>query len=277
MGDDRPVIMVSNDDGVYSRGLKILYESVSRLGDTVVVAPETPKSSSGLGLTLHKPLRLEELHMWDTVVYAINGTPSDVVHLALNVLTNRIDLVVSGVNIGDNTSIQVILSSGTVGAAAQAGLLGIPAIAFSAAVSSQEDLEDDIYVSFIRKVIRELAWQVIKNGMPEGVDVINVNFPGRIDSNTRIKIARPARLRYLEHMVERRDPLGRRYFWLYGKPVEPEKDTDVYVILVEGNIAVTPISFNLYPMSEKPVHELQRIIDNVESRVPRHKIYSPNS
>lgn len=262
-----PVILLSNDDGVYSPGLKVLYEAVNDLGETYVIAPETPKSSSGLGLTLHKPLRLEEMHIWGVNVYAINGTPSDVIHLASNVLTSKIDLVISGVNIGDNTSVQVILSSGTIGVAAQAGLLGIPSIAFSAAVENHEAFDDDIYVSIIRKVVREFSWYVIKNGLPAGVDVLNVNFPKEMTLETKIKIARPARLRFLEYMEERKDPRGRKYYWLYGKPVEPEEGTDVYVVVKEGNIAVTPISFNLYPRDSESVKETVKLIDAVTKRI----------
>ncbi|MCE4615356.1 MAG: 5'/3'-nucleotidase SurE [Desulfurococcales archaeon] len=264
---NKPVILVSNDDGVYSPGLKVLYEAVNDLGETYVIAPETPKSSSGLGLTLHKPLRIEEMHVWGVNVYAINGTPSDVIHLASNVLTNKIDLAVSGVNIGDNTSVQVILSSGTIGVAAQAGLLGIPSIAFSAAVDNHEAFEDDIYVSIIRKVVREFSWRVIKNGLPVGVDVLNINFPCEVTLETEIKLARPARMRFLEYMEERGDPRGKKYYWLYGKPVEPEEGTDVYVVIKEGNIAVTPISFNLYPKRTESIEETVKLIDAVSWRI----------
>jgi 5'-nucleotidase len=269
----KPVILVSNDDGVYSPGLRVLYEAVSDLGETYVIAPETPKSSSGLGLTLHKPLRLEEMHVGGINVYAINGTPSDVIHLASNILTEKIDLVISGVNIGDNTSVQVILSSGTVGVAAQAGLLGIPSIAFSAAVDNHEAFDDDIYVSILRKFVREFSWYVIKNGLPLGVDVLNVNFPHELTLETKIKLARPARLRFLEYMEERVDPRGKKYYWLYGKPVEPEEGTDVYIVIKEGNIAVTPISFNLYPTSEDSVKETVKLIDSVSRRIRQRFIH----
>ncbi|MEB3757467.1 MAG: 5'/3'-nucleotidase SurE [Desulfurococcales archaeon] len=270
---DKPTILVSNDDGIYSPGLKVLYESVYDLGKTYVIAPETPKSSSGLGLTLHKPLRLQEMHLWGTKIYAINGTPSDVIHLASNVLTDKIDLVVSGVNVGDNTSVQVILSSGTVGVAAQAGLLGIPSIAFSAAIEGQEAFEDDIYVSFLRKTIREFVWYVARKGLPRGVDVLNVNFPRDLGLETDIKLARPARLRFLEYMEERVDPRGKKYYWLYGKPVEPEEGTDVYVVIKEGNIAVTPISFNLYPLDQQSIAEAENIVYEVRKRVKQRFIH----
>lgn len=160
-------ILVTNDDGIHSPGLRILYNAVRDLGRVYVVAPETPKSASGLGITLHKPLRLERYKLWENVeVFTTNGTPSDIVYLALNEIASDFDLAVSGVNIGDNTSIQVILSSGTVGAAAQAALVGIRAIAFSAAVDEPDQLVGD-YAERIQKASRLIAEWVLRKGLPE--------------------------------------------------------------------------------------------------------------
>ena len=239
-------ILVTNDDGVYSPGLKLLYEAVKGLGKVYVVAPEVPKSASSLGLTLHKPLRITKLEIDGMEVYAVNGTPSDIIYLALHVIARKIDLVVSGVNIGDNTSIQVILSSGTVGAAAQASLEGIPAIAFSVAVSSAEELEENIKLQkLIVKVSREIIRYVLENGLPKGVDVLNVNFPGKPRENITAKFVPAAKMRFTEYVEKRVDPRGKEYFWLYGHPKEPEPNTDVYVVFKEGNIAITPLKLDL--------------------------------
>jgi 5'-nucleotidase len=133
-------IIVTNDDGIHSPGIYVLAEAVNVFGNAYIVAPEKPKSATGLGMTLHKPLRVKRVPGRKNT-FSISGTPSDVIHIATNIITGPVDLVVSGVNIGYNTSIQVILSSGTIGAAAQAALMGIPAVAFSMAVNDGEEIE----------------------------------------------------------------------------------------------------------------------------------------
>ncbi|MCE4626398.1 MAG: 5'/3'-nucleotidase SurE [Desulfurococcales archaeon] len=238
-------ILVTNDDGVYSLGLKLLYDAVSPLGKTIVFAPETPKSASGLGITLHKPLRVFRVNYWDIDIYLTNGTPSDIIYLAVNEAMPQLDLVVSGVNIGDNTSVQVVLSSGTVGAAAQASLLGIPAIAFSANVEDSNEFNDPDYYRGIMRIARAISEYVLDNGMPEGIQVLNVNFPRRITKKTEIKLARMASIKFLQRVNVSFDPRGNKYYWMYGTMAEPEPGTDVYVVHVEENIAITPISFHL--------------------------------
>ena len=256
-------ILVTNDDGLYSPGLEILYKAVRELGEAYVIVPETPKSASGLGITLHKPLRVNKVRYLDTYAYLINGTPSDVIYMALKVLTGPVDLVVSGVNVGDNTSIQVILSSGTVGAAAQASLEGIPAIAFSATVKDGDSLASDKELSStIESCIKALVEEVLERGFPRGVDVLNVNFP---DAPSRcLKLARPARVRFTNIIEKRVDPRGGVYYWLYGEPVEPEEGTDVYAVFVEKEIAVTPISLSFYILDSREVAEF---IDRVNGRL----------
>ena len=202
------------------------------------------------------------------VVFAVNGTPSDIIHLALHVIAKKVDLVVSGVNIGDNTSVQVILSSGTVGAAAQAALEGIPAIAFSAAVESAEELETNFELQeLIKRTIRVFVKEIIKHGFPKGVDVINVNFPAEVRKGIEVKVARAAKLRFTEYVEKRVDPRGREYYWLYGHPKEPEPETDVYVVLVEKNIAVTPLrlDLNVLTISEDFKVFFKRILNNLTS------------
>ncbi len=260
MRDDR-VIVATNDDGVYSLGLKLLYESVRDLGETIVLAPETPKSSSGLGLTLHKPLRIIKMHLWDNVpVYAINGTPSDIIQVAIHEVSGKPDIVVSGVNIGDNTSLQVILSSGTIGAAAQAALMGIPGIAFSAAIKSQDELEDPYYYEAIKRIVKAITRKVLEDGLPKNVDLISVNFPNEIGPETEVKTAPPSRIRFTEIIEKRVDPQGRPYYWVYGEPREPEKGTDTYIVLVEKNIAVTPLALRMTPCDESVYDRITPIV-----------------
>ncbi len=124
-------------------------------------------------------------------VYATSGTPSDTIYLAALEITGNVDLVLSGINIGDNTSLQVILSSGTLGAAFQAALLGIPAIAYSVDVESSDELEDNEELEpLLKAVIRESAMYVLRHGMPRGVDVISINFPRVVSRGARVKLVR---------------------------------------------------------------------------------------
>jgi 5'-nucleotidase len=257
----RPVILVTNDDGIYSPGLRLLYEAVKPLGRVFVVAPDTPKSASGLGITLHKPLRLEKVRYWDIEIYTTNGTPSDVVYLALTEVSKRIDLVVSGVNVGDNTSVQVILSSGTVGAAAQAALLGIPAIAFSADVDEPSDFEDEGYYRSILRVARALSRMVLERGLPEGADLLSVNFPRRISDESRIRVALPALLKYRQKVKVNVDPRGKKYYWIYGEVVPSPEETDVNLVHKGGYIVVTPLKLSLTPCS---IEAINRTVDMVE-------------
>ncbi|RUM47850.1 MAG: 5'/3'-nucleotidase SurE [Hyperthermus sp.] len=247
-----PRILVTNDDGIHSPGIRLLYEAVREVGRVYVLAPETPKSASGLGITIHKPLRVVRLKLWDTTVYVTNGTPSDVIYLALEELSPYFDLVASGVNIGDNTSIQVILSSGTIGAAAQAALLGIPGVAFSANVDDASELEEDRETwRRIAGIIRSIITWILSNGMPEGTDVLSINFPRRVRANTPVKVVKAARVKFLQKVSVLHDPRGKKYYWLYGTRVDPEPETDVYAVNVEQAIAITPITLNLNPSGDR--------------------------
>jgi len=250
-------IVVTNDDGVYSPGLHLLYEGVRDLGDVFIVAPVEPKSAVGLGLTLHKPIRVEEMVVNGLRIYGINGTPSDAVHVAHEMIAGDISLLASGVNIGDNTSVQNILASGTIGAAAEAALAGVKAIAFSADVSHPEQFKEDGYRRALLAAIKTVARYVLEHGLPEDVDVISVNFPRQVRGGVRV--VPPARLRWWEKLDRRVDPRGRPYFWLYGEPVSPEPNTDVYVVHVEGGVAITPLKLDLGARRIEAYGELEEL------------------
>jgi len=255
----KPHILVTNDDGVHSPGLRLLYEALKPLGEVIVLAPETPKSASGLGITLHKPLRLTRLRLWGGVeVYVTNGTPSDIVYMALEELTDHIDLVASGVNLGDNTSIQVILSSGTIGAAAQAALLGIPAAAYSIAIEEPEQLEADRETwEQAKKLIQKTARYILENGMPPPIDIISINMPSKMTPNTPVKLAPAARARYTQKIARGRDPRGKPLYWLYGEQIQPQPGTDVYTVHVEKAVAITPLRLDLNPQLKPGTRAIQ--------------------
>jgi len=144
----------------------------------------------------------------------------------------------------------VILSSGTIGAAAHAAVLGIPAIAFSMAVSDDDEIvkQEDLLVPLIRSA----AQYVLEHPLPRGVDVISINFPATITRGTEVLLAPAARQRWRELVEERIDPLGREYYWIYGKPTDIEPNTDVDVVLNRGAIAVTPLSFDVNALPTVP-------------------------
>lgn len=260
-------ILVTNDDGVHSPGLRLLHQFASGLGEVDVVAPESPKSATGLGITLHKPLRMYEVDICGFRAVATSGTPSDTVYLATLGLGRRYDLVLSGINLGDNTSLQVILSSGTLGAAFQAALLEIPAVAYSAHIESWDEvLNDAEALRVMAAVVRATADYVLRRGMPAGVDVISINFPRRLRGGVAARLVRAAKLRYAQLVERRTDPRGVHYFWLYGKDLEPEQDTDIYVVLKEGNVAVTALTLNLNAVdAERAVdlHGLKNLVEHI--------------
>ncbi|ABL78404.1 5'/3'-nucleotidase SurE [Thermofilum pendens] len=258
-------ILVTNDDGPFSPGLAILREAVRGLGEATVVVPETPKSATGLGLTLHKPLRVNRLSLDGEPVYLVSGTPSDVIYIAMNVISGKPDLVVSGVNIGDNLSVQVILTSGTLGAVLQASIEGVPGIAFSAAVDTPEELEEGEYRNFVLRSTKAIVRAVVGEGFPKGVDALNVNFPSVIASD--VVVVRPALKRFSTAVVRRKDPQGRPYYWLYGHPVEAEEGSDVHAVLEEGKIAITPLS--LSGMLSYSPEALSGIVKKVKEELSR--------
>ncbi|MEM2236795.1 MAG: 5'/3'-nucleotidase SurE [Candidatus Caldarchaeum sp.] len=242
-------ILLTNDDGARRPGLWRLYEVLKELGNICVVAPESARSSTGMSITLHKPLRLRRTIIHGAKAFTCSGTPSDCVIIALKkVLGGKApDLVVSGINEGNNVSLQAIYGSGTVAAAVRAALMGIPAAAFSLAFTE----ETNVSPAWVKRKMRQAAerarpiveW-LLANGLPAGVDYLNVNFPPNIDAHTPVKITRTAVARYLEMVEERRDPRGQPYYWLHGKLLEEslmEPDTDVHAVFVEGVISITPM------------------------------------
>ena len=244
-------ILITNDDGVASAGLMAAYEAVKDLGEVFVVAPATQQSAVGRSMTLFEPLRIARLSFGDTTAYSVNGTPTDSVIIGMFVIMDRKpDLVISGINIGENLSAEAATTSGTIGAALEAANQGVPAIAVSMSVEDEGDKFLDTgrlrdYAA-ARHVIRRLAQCVLEGSMPPGADVLNVNIPGDATKDTPVAGTTLARRMYDTRVHRRQDPRGRSYYWIDGTVVEDAAEgTDLHVMLKKGHISVTPLTLDM--------------------------------
>ncbi|TAF70169.1 MAG: 5'/3'-nucleotidase SurE [Flavobacterium sp.] len=239
----RPLILVTNDDGIVAPGIRTLIEVMKELGDVVVVAPNSPQSAMGHAITINNTLKLEKVTLDKDLSqeYSCSGTPVDCVKIAVNEILNRKpDLCVSGINHGSNSSINVIYS-GTMSAAVEAGIEGIPAIGFSLL-----DYSWDANFEPIKSYVKQIAQGVLEKGLPEGV-ILNVNFPKLSKEDIKgIKICRQAKAMWQEEFDKRTNPQGKEYYWLTGKFVNQDKGTDTDEWALEnGYISVVPVQFDL--------------------------------
>lgn len=239
----KPLILVSNDDGITSRGIRVLVDIMKDLGEVIVVAPDSPQSGMGHAITIGNTLRLYEEELFkDVVSFKSSGTPADCIKLAKHyVLKDRKpDLIVSGINHGSNTSISV-LYSGTMSAAIEGAIEGFPSIGFSLCdYSSKADF------SHVESYVKEISKQVLEKGIPKGV-ALNVNFPPKRNEAIKgIKICRQARAKWQEDFDVRYDPNGRKYFWLAGNFVNFDKgeDNDEWAI-ANNYVSVVPCEFDM--------------------------------
>lgn len=243
MNSKKPLILVTNDDGVSAPGIRALISVMSQIGEVVVVAPDKPQSAMGHAITINSTLYLNKLSKdGDPITeYSCSGTPVDCVKIAVNeILKRKPDLCVSGVNHGSNSSINVIYS-GTMSAAVEAGIEGIPAIGFSLL-----DFDWNADFESIKSFIKKITLETLQNKLPEGV-VLNVNFPKLKENEIKgIKICRQAKAQYVEKFDKRKTPSGKDYYWLSGEFVNQDKgeDTDEWA-LKNGYISVVPVQFDL--------------------------------
>jgi len=244
MPKKKPLILVTNDDGITAPGIRALIEVMNTIGEVCVVAPDSPQSGTGHAITLNDTLycnSIKTINGAPQIEYSTSGTPVDCVKLAVNeILKRKPDLCVSGVNHGSNSSINVIYS-GTMSAAVEAGTLGIPSIGFSLLDYS---LEADFEPA--KKYIKLIVKQCLKNGLPKGV-VLNVNIPKLPESKLKgVKVCRQANAHWEENFDKRTNPLGRDYYWLTGEFVNEDKgeDTDEWA-LANGYVSIVPVQFDL--------------------------------
>jgi len=238
----RPVILVTNDDGVMAPGIRHLVEAIKDLGKIVVVAPDKPQSGMGHAVTIGFPLRMHRVHMMDDVeAWSTSGTPVDCVKLAVDkILHRKPDLCLSGINHGANHSINVIYS-GTMSAAIEASIENIPSIGFSLLNPS---LEADF--SGAQLYARQIVEKVLSMKADKHL-CLNVNIPSVDASLIRgIRFCRQAYAKYEEDFRERKDPAGKKYYWLTGEfqNMDKGKDTDVWA-LHNNFVSVVPVQFDL--------------------------------
>ena len=240
----KPLILIVNDDGINAPGIRKLISIMNDFGEVVVVAPDGPQSGKGHAITIESTIRCDKVIIDDgpQTEYSCSGTPVDCVKLAVNkLITRKPDLCVSGINHGSNSSINVIYS-GTMSAAVEGALEGIPSIGFSLLDYSHEaDFSEG------EKYIREITQSVLDNNLPEGV-CLNVNIPKSVDDKKikGIKVCRQAKANWVEEFDEREDPKGRKYYWLTGKFVNYDKGDDTDERSLENHyISVVPVQFDV--------------------------------
>ncbi|KOF02295.1 stationary phase survival protein SurE [Roseivirga seohaensis subsp. aquiponti] len=241
----KPLILVSNDDGITSKGIRVLIEAMCQIGEVIVVAPDSPQSGMGHAITIGNTLRLIETDIFNdlgVIAYKCSGTPADCVKLAKHyVLKDRVpDLVVSGVNHGSNLAISV-LYSGTMSAAIEGAIEGFPSIGYSLADFS---LKADF--SHAIDHIVHIAKEVLEKGLAKNV-ALNVNIPPKQNQKIRgIKVCRQAKAHWQEEFDQRKDPYGRPYFWLAGNFVNNDKGEDTDVWAVDHNyVSVVPCQYDM--------------------------------
>lgn len=238
----KPLILVTNDDGITAPGIRSLVEVAKKFGEVVVVAPDSPQSGMGHAVTLTKPLRLHKTDIFEGVdSYECSGTPVDCVKIAVDkVLHRKPDLCLSGVNHGSNSSINIIYS-GTMSAAVEVALEGIPSIGFSLC-----DFSYEADFSVAQYAAEQIVKQVLHYGLANNT-LLNVNVPKVSKEELKgIRICRQAMAKWEEEFDERQDPHGRHYFWLTGKFVNNDKgeDTDEWA-LANNFISVVPVQYDL--------------------------------
>lgn len=246
MSESRPLILLSNDDGIGSQGILALEEAVRGLGEIYVVAPETERSAASHALTLHKPLRIYERSPRH---FAVSGTPTDCVNLAIfTILPRKPDILLSGINHGANMADDVTYS-GTVSAAFEGSILGVPSMAFSLVTPEDPSLPLDLGTAghFARLLVKRFI-----ESRPDPSVLFSVNIPARPISGIRgIRITRLGkRVFSTGDIIRKEDPRGRPYYWigLSPKDYEPDENSDLHAV-DHDFVSVTPLHLDLthYP------------------------------
>ena len=256
-------VCLTNDDGPRSEGMLKLAEVLNEVVELIVVVPDAQRSATGKSLTLKRPIRITEKHDRNGYQFVSHdGAPADSVILA-QAFYEDIDLVISGINSGANVGYQSMLTSGTVGAAFEAAIRGLPAIAVSrqaipsdwfGATGSNGDCER------MCEITKDLVMKVLKKGMPEGIDMLNLNFPRNLADNSKIVVTIPTIVRMHNEVEKRTDPNGRPYYWYLGIERNPQPKSDAYEVFVNGNVSISPVILNW--IGEREVKKLEEFMND---------------
>lgn len=236
-------ILITNDDGINAIGIRELAKSLKKIGDVIVIAPDRERSATGHAITMHHPLRVDKVNFNDPDIeaWSINGTPSDCVKIGVeSILSEKPDIIVSGVNNGPNLGTD-ILYSGTVSAAVEGAIHNIPSIALSI-YGNNNHITYEGAIAYSCKLVN----MALKNNVPNNL-VLNINIPSvKSDEIKGIKITELGIRRYKNSYEQRKDPMGKSYYWLSGSLVELENnDTSDVESVKNGYISITPLHFDL--------------------------------
>ena len=240
-------ILIVNDDGVDSSGIRAAAEAVQGLGNIIIVAPSEQNSGVGRSLSLRKPLGVRKTRIEDFQAYSVDGTPVDSVIIALfSLLKHPPDLLISGINLGENMSSEVT-TSGTVCAAIEGANHDVPSIAISLHLDEKLKFGKGASVDFTlsKKALHSISKKILLKGLPSGVDVLNVNVPDSAVKNAPIMITRLAHRMYTARVSRMDMPAGGSSYLIDGDAIfDAEPGTDVYVVRVEKAISVTPLTLD---------------------------------
>lgn len=231
-------ILLSNDDGFHAAGLQALYQAIKDRAEVTIVAPDRERSAVGHGITMHHPLRIEPVSLDGQTHWTVDGTPSDCIKLALEKVLRdqRPDLVISGINRGPNLGSDV-LYSGTVSAAIEGHMYGIPSVA--ASIYDFGNADFSAAAQFLANHLEHLL-ELASHSL------ININFPTATASNPKVRFTKLGRLSYTNVFEERKDPRGRIYYWMGGERAQQEQEVDSDIRSVEeGDISITPLTIDL--------------------------------
>jgi len=239
----KPLILVTNDDGISAPGIRSLISVMNKIGDVVVVAPDSPQSAMGHAITLNSTLEcnLIKIDNGPQKEYSCSGTPADCIKLGINeILKRKPDICVSGINHGSNSSINVIYS-GTMSAALEASIAGIPAIGFSLL-----DYRLEANFDSLRNYIERITITALKEGIPKG-NALNVNFPKLKEKEIKgIKICRQAKAYWIEKFNKRTSPQGKENYWLTGEFINEDNGVNTdELALNNGYISIVPVKFDM--------------------------------
>lgn len=263
-------LMISNDDGVKSVGIDALAQEAKQMGKVIIVAPDRQQTARAKALTFHRPIRMEDSTTVSGIPAIAYDSPPAVSVIIYEHFYDKPDLVLSGINSGDNTSMHSILTSGTCAVAMEAGMKHIPAISFSMDVPDEYFYSNDVPggLKIASKIAIQIAMEFIKADKEywNSFMFLNVNFPRDTNENTKIEFAELETYKYNNYLHERVDPSNRKYFWLWGTKREDfDTGSDSYKIYNEQIITITPVSLNGMDDKEKIHRQTEEMIAKINA------------